>query len=86
MENEMHNSLEFRELKRLIDHFDFINEMRWGIDDEDPPTWEEVREKHLGDWEDKDMSFEFWHTYMTSSIVSYTRDIVRDCHQRKVKS
>lgn len=65
-------------LKELIEHFDFINEARWGDDDKAPPTWEQVRDEHLTDWDSYEtMSFEFWSNYMTSMIIAYARDEVR---------
>jgi len=63
------------ELNRLIKEYDFINEMRWGDDDKEPPAWEEVRDKHLSNWNDKDMSFEFWSAYMQSMIIHAARDV-----------
>lgn len=65
------------ELAELIRQYDFINEERWGIDDEAPPTWEEVRDKHLSHWRRKDMTFEFWSTYMQSSIIEAARAVCR---------
>ena len=65
-------------LDRLIKQYDFINEMRWGDDNLDPPTWEEVRDKHLSDWAHENMSFEYWSAYMQSSIIAAARDLCAD--------
>ena len=65
-------------LNRLIEQYDMINEARWGEDDKEPPTWEEVRDKHLSDWSDKNMTFEYWSAYMTGSIVEAAREVCRN--------
>jgi len=71
----MGKKMEMAYLDSLIKQYDFINEARWGDDDKEPPTWEEVRDQHLSTWNDKDMSFEFWSSYMTSGIIAAARDV-----------
>lgn len=68
-------------LKEWIEHYDFINEARWGDDDKEPPTWEEVRDEHLSDWRQKDMTWEFWDAYVSGMIIEYARDEVRKCQE-----
>lgn len=66
------------DLKFWIDHYDKINIARWGDDDKLPPTWEEVRAEHLSDWNNPDMSWEWWDAYVTAMIIEYARDRVRE--------
>jgi hypothetical protein len=69
-------------LKEWIEHYDFINEARWGDDDKESPTWEEVRNEHLSDWNGPgDMSWEYWDAYVTGMIIEYARDEVRRCQE-----
>lgn len=68
-------------LRELTDEFSRVNELRWGDDDKEPPSWEEVRVNVPG-FEDKDL--EYWRSYMEGMIIEAAKDVVHASRTRAI--